>query len=157
MRLVRWERLTRAVTSALGFAHGPCGHPTKPPLDRKTLLSTLGIYQTAWEQQDAALILTIFWPDAIYHERVLPEPIRGHGGIAAYWQEKVVKGQGRINFTLLQTYLDGSTGIAEWEVFFDDVVQRRRKHIREIAILEFMDGKITALREYWSSVVIAEL
>jgi SnoaL-like domain len=71
------------------------------------------MYKAAWEQQDAALILTIFRPNAVYHEQVFREPIRGHEGIAVYWQEKVVKGQGRTNFTLLQTYLDGGTGIAE--------------------------------------------
>jgi ketosteroid isomerase-like protein len=150
-------RLTRAVTSAPGFARGPYWHPTQSWLDRATLLSTLGIYKTAWEQQDAALILTTFHPDAVHHERVLREPIRGHVGIAAYWRERVVKGQARISFTLLQTYLDGSTDIAEWEVSLDDVVQQRRKHMREITVLEFMDGKVTALREYWASEVIAEL
>jgi hypothetical protein len=81
---------------------------------------------------------------------VLQEPIRGHAGIAAYWQEKVVKGQSRIGFTLLNTYLDGTTGIAEWEVFFDDCAQRQRKHMKEIAIMEFVDGKIASLREYWA-------
>jgi ketosteroid isomerase-like protein len=67
------------------------------------------------------------------------------------------RGQGRIRFTLLQTYVDGITGIAEWEVSFDDLVQRQRKHMREIAVLTFMDGKIASLREYWCSEVIAEL
>jgi ketosteroid isomerase-like protein len=68
-----------------------------------------------------------------------------------------VKGQGRIRFTLLHTYIDGSTGVAEWEVSFDDVAQRQRKRMREIAILQFIDGKITSLREYWASEIIGEL
>jgi ketosteroid isomerase-like protein len=120
-------------------------------------MATLDVYKTAWEQQNPELILTIFTKDAVYHERVLQEPIRGHEGIAAYWQEKVVKGQGRISFTLLNTKIDGSTGIAEWEVSFDDVVQRKRKHMKEIAILEFVDGKIASLREYWASEVTGAL
>jgi ketosteroid isomerase-like protein len=157
MRLVWWDRLTKAVTTALGFACGRCWRPTQSPLVKTTLAAALEVYKTAWEQQDAALILTIFRPDALYHERVFREPIRGHEGIAAYWQEKVVKGQGRISFTLLQTYLDGSTAIAEWEVSFDDLVQRQRKHMREIAILEFIDGKIASLREYWASEIMGEL
>jgi ketosteroid isomerase-like protein len=157
MRLVWWERLTRAATSVLGFAYGRFWRPTQPSLDKATLIATLDVYKTAWEQQDAALILSIFQPDALYHERVLQQPIRGHEGIAEYWQEKVVRGQARIRFTLLQTYIDGSTGIAEWEVSFDDVVERQRKHMREIAILEFVNGKIASLREYWASELIAEL
>jgi ketosteroid isomerase-like protein len=42
-------------------------------------------------------------------------------------------------------------------VTFDDVVQRQRKHMREIAVLEFVDGKIASLREYWASEVIGAL
>jgi ketosteroid isomerase-like protein len=155
--LLRWAALTKALTTALGFAYRRLWRPAQPPLDNATLRAALDVYKTAWEQQDSALILTIFRPDAVYHERVLREPIRGHEGIAAYWQEKVVKGQGRISFTLLHTYLDGNTGIAEWEVSFDDVVQRQRKHMREIAILEFIDGKMTSLREYWASETVGEL
>jgi ketosteroid isomerase-like protein len=155
--LVLWAALTMALATALGFAWWRFWRPAQPPLDKATLIATLDVYKTAWEQQDSTLILTIFRPDAVYHERVLREPIRGHEGIAAYWQEKVVKGQGRISFTLLHTYIDGSTGIAEWEVSFDDVVQRQRKRMREIAILEFIDGKITSLREYWASEIMGEL
>jgi ketosteroid isomerase-like protein len=128
-----------------------------PQLRQATLLAALDVYKRAWEQQDAALVLTIFRPDAVYHERVLQEPIRGHEGIAAYWQAKVVQGQARIRFTLLRTYLAGATGIAEWEVSFDDVVQHQRKRMQEIAVLEFVEGKIASLREYWASEVIGAL
>jgi ketosteroid isomerase-like protein len=120
-------------------------------------MAALDVYKTAWEQQDSELILTIFTREATYHERVLQEPIRGHEAIAAYWQAKVVQGQDRISFTLLNTYIDGITGIAEWAVSFDDCAQRKRKHMQEIAILEFCDGKIASLREYWASEVIGEL
>jgi len=130
--------------SLLGASRGGCGD--RPRLCQATLLAVLDVYKRAWEQQDAALILTIFRPDAVYHERVLREPIRGHEGIAAYWKAKVVQGQGRIRFTLLQTYIAGATGIAEWEVAFDDVAQRQRKHMKEIAVLDFVDWKIASLR-----------
>jgi hypothetical protein len=38
-----------------------------------------------------------------------------------------------------------------------DVVQRQRKYMREIAILEFIDGKMTSLREYWAFEPVGEL
>jgi len=155
--LVLWALATTAVTSAMGLMCWRWRRRTPPQLDRATLLAVLDVYKTAWEQQDAALILTIFHPDAVYHERVLREPIRGHDGIAAYWHAKVAQEQGRIHFTLLQTYIAGATGIAEWEVSFDDVVQCQRKHMKEIAVLEFVDGKIASLREYWASEVTGEL
>jgi ketosteroid isomerase-like protein len=145
-----------ALTTAIGLACWWFWRPAERQLRKATLVAALDIYKTAWECQDSELVLTIFTKDAIYHELVLQEPIRGHEGIAAYWQEKVVKGQGHISFTLLNVYIDGTTGIAEWEVYFDDVVQQRRKHMKEIALLEFADGKIASLREYWSSEVIGE-
>jgi hypothetical protein len=40
---------------------------------------------------------------------------------------------------------------AEREVEFDDLTQRVRKRIREIAVPVFAGGLITSLREYWSS------
>lgn len=156
MSIVLWAAPTTLAT-AIGLAYWRCWRSARSPLRKATLLAALGIYKTAWEQQDSELILTIFTKDAVYHERVLQEPIRGHEGIAAYWKEKVVTGQGRISFTLLHTYIDGTTGIAEWEVAFDDCVQRKRKHMKEIAILEFVDGKIASLREYSASEVIDEL
>jgi ketosteroid isomerase-like protein len=68
-----------------------------------------------------------------------------------------VKGQGRIRFTRLQTYINGATSVAEWDVAFGDWVQRKRKRMREIAILAFVEGKIAALRAYWASEVLDEL
>jgi uncharacterized protein (TIGR02246 family) len=111
----------------------------------------IDVYLRAWSTQDPDLILTVFAADATYHERVLGDPIRGHGGIRAYWEAKVVQGQANIEAELLSLYLDGQTAIAEWEARFDDVVQGQRKRMREVAILDLQDGRIGALREYWAS------
>jgi ketosteroid isomerase-like protein len=157
MSITFWAAPAIALGIAIGLACWWFWRPARSQLRKATLIAALDVYQTAWEQQDSELLLTIFTQDAVYHERLLEEPMRGHEAIAAYWQEKVVKGQGRISFTLLNTYIAGTIGIAEWEVYFDDCVQRKRKHMKEIAILEFLDGKIASLREYWTSEVIAEL
>jgi hypothetical protein len=117
----------------------------------------LDIYIRAWTQQDADLITTIFTDNASYHERVLGTPILGRDGIKAYWQTKVLGSQANIKCELLNLYLDGSTAIAEWEAEFDDLVQRIRKRMREVAILDFDGYLIESLREYWSSQEIAEL
>jgi ketosteroid isomerase-like protein len=154
---VLWAAPMIVLATAVGVACWWCRRPAHPQLKKATLLAALDVYKAAWEQQDSKLILTIFTKDAIYHERVLQEPIRGHEGIAAYWQEKVLNGQDRISFALLNTYIAGTTGIAEWEVSLDDCVQRKRKHMKEIAVLEFVDGKIASLREYWASEVVGEL
>lgn len=108
-------------------------------------------YIKAWTTQDPDLITTIFTEQATYHERVLQDPIPDRDAIRAYWQSKVVESQGNIDVKLLSLYLDGHTVIAEWDARFDDLVQGGRKHMREIAVLEFEGGLIKSLREYWAS------
>jgi ketosteroid isomerase-like protein len=120
-------------------------------LAKQDVRKLIDVYIRAWTTQDPELIVSVFTPSATYHERVLEEPIRGHAGIRAYWQTKVVHEQARIQAELLNLYLDGTTAIAEWEARFDDVVNGHRKRMREVAILEFDGDRIASLREYWAS------
>ncbi len=125
--------------------------------DRDIIKRILQVYKTAWETQDPKLILTIFTEDAVYHERILDEPLRGHEAIARYWTEKVVAQQRNISFDLLSMYLDGNTAVAEWNATFDDLQFGVRKLIREVAILEIEADKISSLREYWASKNVGKL
>ncbi|MDT5172010.1 MAG: hypothetical protein QOD02_5384, partial [Mycobacterium sp.] len=120
-------------------------------LARQHVRKLIDIYIRAWTTQDPDLILTVFTPNATYHERVLQQPIRDHTGIREYWQTKVVAGQANIQAELLSLYLDGTTAIAEWEARFDDVVDGHRKRMREVAILELEGDRVASLREYWTS------
>ncbi|KZM70887.1 nuclear transport factor 2 family protein [Nocardia terpenica] len=120
-------------------------------LTRQHVHQVVDTYIQAWTQQDPDLIVTIFTPDATYHERVLNEPIRAAEGIRAYWKSKVVESQANITCTLLNLYVDGETAICEWEATFDDIVQGNRKRMREVALLEFEGPLIASLREYWAS------
>lgn len=95
--------------------------------------------------------------DASYHERVLQAPIPDRAAIREYWATKVAREQANITCKLVELYLDGNTGIAEWIAEFDDVVQGTRKRMKEIAVLDFRGRQICALREYWSSEQIGEL
>lgn len=136
------------VADGQGLDSGPV---VSTPLEQ--VHAMVDIYLRAWMTQDPDLVATIFTPEATYHERVLEEPIRGIGGIRRYWETKVVAEQGNIEARLLNLYLDvgASTAIAEWEARFDDRVKGRRTLMREVAILELVDGKIASLREYWAS------
>lgn len=120
-------------------------------LTRDEVRRIIDVYLCAWSTRDPDLIVTIFTPTAIYHERVLEAPIRNRDGIRAYWRTKVVTQQANITAELLNLYLDGTTAIAEWEACFDDLVAGHRKRIREVAILEFDGDRIASLREYWAS------
>jgi uncharacterized protein (TIGR02246 family) len=126
-------------------------------LTREDVREVLDIYVRAWETQDPELIVTIFTPEATYHERVLGDPIPGRDAIRQYWVDKVVKAQANVTCRVLKVYLDGDTAIAEWLAEFDDVTQGVRKRMREIAVLEFSGPLITSLREYWASEQIGEL
>lgn len=126
-------------------------------LTKQDVRDVLDIYVRAWETQDPDLIVTIFTPDATYHERVLQDPIPDRDAIREYWETKVVASQANIKCEVLSVYLDGTTAIAEWEAHFDDLAQQVRKRMKEIAVLDFEGRRISALREYWSSEVVAEL
>lgn len=126
-------------------------------LTKQAVRSVLDVYIQAWTGQDPDLITTIFTDNASYHERVLEAPILGRDGIKAYWQNKVVDSQANIKCELLNLYLDGATAVAEWEAEFDDLPQKKRKRMREVAIITFNGHLIESLREYWSSQETAEV
>jgi hypothetical protein len=126
-------------------------------LTRQDVQDVVDTYIRAWVEKDPDLILTIFTDKATYHERVLEPPIENREGIRQYWQTKVVESQDRITCKLLSLFLDGTTAIVEWEAEFDDVPQKVRKRMREVAILVFEGQLIAGLREYWSSEKIANL
>jgi hypothetical protein len=126
-------------------------------LTKQQVRDTLDVYIQAWVERDPNLITTIFTDGASYHERVLEAPILGREGIRAYWQTKVVGSQANIKCELLNLYLDGATAIAEWEAEFDDLTQKVRKRMREVAVIAFDGHLIESLREYWSSQEVGEL
>ncbi|WP_028478372.1 nuclear transport factor 2 family protein [Nocardia sp. CNY236] len=122
-------------------------------LSRQHARDVVDTYIRAWTSQDPDLITTVFTEDATYHERVLDAAIERRSGIRDYWESKVVDAQANISCRLLSLYVDADadTAIAEWEARFDDVPQQVRKVMREVAILEFENGLIRSLREYWAS------
>jgi hypothetical protein len=131
-------------------------------ISRQYVQRVIDTYIEAWQTRNPDLICTIFTEHAAYHERVLDDAILGRDGIRDYWQAKVVEGQANIRCRPLSLYLDGSTAIVEWQARFDDLAQGVRKHMREIAVLEFAyvgagGYRICALREYWSSEAVGTL
>lgn len=133
-------------------------------LTKQDVRKVIAVYMKAWKTQDPDLIVTIFTPEAIYHERVMEDvSIAGQEAIRAYWESKVVGAQANIICGLLHLYLDhdANTAIAEWVAEFDDVAQGVRKRMKEIAVLEFREYDhgylISGLREYWASEVLPSL
>ena len=127
-------------------------------LTKQDVREVIDVYIRAWETQDPDLIVSIFTPSAIYHERVMKVAvIVGQGSIRHYWETKVVRDQANIICRLLNLYLDGDTAVAEWYAEFDDLAQGVRKQMQEIAVLEFEGRRIARLREYWASETVGHL
>lgn len=125
-------------------------------LTKQDVRDVIAVYIKAWQERDPDLIVTIFTPDATYHERVMRDPIPDREAIREYWRSKVVGAQANITCQLVELYLDGDTAIAEWVAEFDDLAQGVRKRMKEIAVLTFEDGRISSLREYWASETVGQ-
>ena len=120
-------------------------------IQKETAERILKTYEEAWVEQDTAKVLSIFHDDGVYHERVLKDSFKGHEEIKKHWQSKVVEEQSKIEFKLLNYYIDNNTLIAEWDVSFNSNIKNVRLHLQEVAIMEIEDGKIKYYREYWHS------
>ncbi len=116
---------------------------------RGTARKILRTYGKAWITRDTKLILTIFTKDATYRERWYEKPFRGHKGIASYWDHKVVKGQSKIKFKVLNYWVVKDTMIAEWEAWFYNRVKKKNRHLKEVGIFEMKGNKVKSLREIW--------
>jgi len=120
-------------------------------MTKEEVTKLIEIYAKAWTTGDADLILGIFTPDATYMDPAEPENV-GHEGIKSYWQNKVVGKQKGVIFNLLNVWVDGDTGIAEWRATFVDVPRNLNIELHEAAIFGLRDGKFSSLREYYKSV-----
>lgn len=121
-------------------------------LERKNVIKLINIFGKAWMNKDPEMIPKIFTNDARYYEYVLKKPIVGHAGIKKFWKDMVHK-QRDIRFRLLNLYIEKNTAVAECEVSF---YTRRRGievkiHMNLLMLLRVRNGKISAIREYWST------
>ena len=120
-------------------------------MTKQEAINLLEIYGKAWETRDPELILTIFTSDATYDDPKEPQNF-GHDEIREYWISKVIGEQEQIHFTLLNTWIDGETVIAEWHATFTDTKRRLAVDMHEVAIFGVRDNKFSSLREYYKSV-----
>ncbi len=110
----------------------------------------LNTYGEAWMTRDPDLIVTIFSPDATYHDPREPKNI-GREAIRAYWVSKVIGEQADIEFTLRHVWVDGDTVIAEWHAEFTDTKRNLRIKMDEVGIFTVEGELFSALREYYTS------
>ncbi len=119
-------------------------------MNKQEAIKLVEIYGEAWMKQDPDLVLTIFTPDATYHDPREGEQ-KGHSGIRAYWESKIIGTQRDIVFKLLNMWVDNDTVIAEWEATFVDTKRNLNISMTEVAIFGVQGSKFSSLREYYHS------
>jgi len=80
-----------------------------------TMQSFMQAYQKAWQEQDEALLCSLFAPDGEYHNTPFAVQ-RGHAAIAAYWQRVKLQRDIRLDFEVLSEA--PNQGIAHWHVTY---------------------------------------
>lgn len=130
--------------------------PSSLGMHKQKLEEFLNSYGQAWVNQNVPQLDRCFTEDAIYHERVLEEPLVGIDEIREYWRMKVCEEQKDIGFRVREAFYDPSrdTAIVEWKACFTNRYTGVAKRMREIAVLQFREDKVQALREFWCSEAI---
>jgi ketosteroid isomerase-like protein len=117
-------------------------------MTKERAMELIKIYGEAWESRDADRILEVFTPGATYFDP--KEGLqKGHAGIKAYWESKVIGSQKDIRFKLLNLWLDGETVIAEWNAVFTDTARNLLIDMTEVAIFTVEGDQFSSLREYY--------
>jgi len=122
-------------------------------LSRTLVKKVIELYGKAWVDRNPELIPEIFTPDAEYTEWTFDPMYKGLDEIKSYWKKKVVGEQSDITFKLLDFFIDQEREvvIAEYETRFHVNNSPKMNHMIEIGVMQFHNGKIHRLREYWAN------
>jgi ketosteroid isomerase-like protein len=122
-------------------------------LSRTLVKKVIESYGKAWVDRDPDIIPQIFTADAVYTEWAFDKPYKGHKEIMDYWKRKVVGEQSDITFKLLDFFIDKERDIvvAEYETRFYINNSKKKNHMIEVGVMQFHNGKIRRLREYWAN------
>jgi hypothetical protein len=132
-------------------------------------------YRRAWETSDEKLLLTLFAPDAVYHNTPFAEQ-KGHAAIAAYWERTKLQKDIRVRYELLHAHARG--GLARWQTTYQvtsekmfeawaasagtNLIARRpgdplpRLRLDGIALVELGDDGLCRALKLWWHAAIAE-
>jgi ketosteroid isomerase-like protein len=105
-------------------------------------------FARAYETFDGDLIVSLFTPDAEYHEDPFSPPLRGHNAIRAYWLE-AAETQEQVEFTFERHWVSGETVIAVWHMSWRTRGSTDRFRASGVLILDLRDDRIARLREWW--------
>ncbi len=106
-------------------------------------------YGHAWETQDSDAIVALFNKTGTYQVTPFEKAYRNHKGIRLYWDTVVKANEKGIKFKLLNTWVSGTQGFAEWRSKFYHKEKAAHVELGGIILVEIKSGKIQRLWEYW--------
>ena len=109
----------------------------------------LADFALAYDTFDGDLIVSLFTPDAEYHEDAFGPPMVGHNAIRAYWLTSAEE-QDQVEFTIERHLVSGDTIVAVWHLSYVVKVDDTRRRVSGVLWLDTRDGKIERLREWWA-------
>lgn len=105
-----------------------------------------------WEKGDAAEILSVFTPEAVFVPSPFDPPLRGHEAIGAYWRD-LPREQAEISFRFGEIFVAGPWFATEFKCTF----RRRRTgewvDLRGSLFCETGQQLLSEVRMYWHRVV----
>lgn len=108
----------------------------------------LADFARAYETFDGALVVSLFTPDAEYHEDAFGPPMVGHNAIRAYWLSAADE-QDQVEFTIERHLVSGDTVVGIWHLSYVVRADGERRRASGVLVLDLRDGRIERLREWW--------
>lgn len=144
--MTRREKTLALALGCVVLAAG-CTRP-EAALERGDVDRWLGDYERALETKDAAFAVSLFTPDAVYLETPYTRPLKGRAQIAEYWTA-ATDGYEHVDFAFETLAVEGKRGVVHWTLELSSVAANTAIELDGIMLLEFDDGLVASLREWW--------
>lgn len=111
----------------------------------RSLIDTFG---KGWARGNVELLMSVFVPDAVYHETPFSDPCRGTAEIRRFWIE-VPLHQSEITFTSGEIFSAGPWFSTEFKCTYRRKRTGEWVDARGAIFCETRDGRILEMRMYW--------
>ena len=124
---------------------------------KEQVRQTLEDYIRAWRDNDKALLLSLFAPDAILEDPVGTPPFTGHEGIGRFWDFAHMDKSRQIEPKLQEIRPAEGRGILSFTMEVRIPEQNKGLDLSIIEFVEFdEEGRIRHLRAFWDETSIRQ-
>ncbi len=123
-------------------------------------IAWLELYERAWEERDADLIVSLFVPEGIYQESRFAPAFVGHDEIRRYWKTDVVTRQRDVAFSFTLWAVEGPVAYAHWQAAFTDLKKNAPRKVDGVFRLAFASrgpaGLLCRVLDEWWNITPAD-